>query len=111
MRKSTIFQLCIAICLVASGKPKFALSVLKELFQEVAKQDFPWRPMTEHPEANSPVDIIYYTDATEPHSYNGFWDGVNWLMRKPYTMNEYDPIPENFELIGWKLPERAPYKK
>ena len=65
-----------------------------------------FRPMTEHPEAGTRV-TIKVNDLLR----DGIWDGKNWLHRKPYTKNEFEPLPEGVKLEGWDYLEREPYEK
>lgn len=70
------------------------------------------RKLNEHP-ANGARVILYFKD-TERNingNHDGIWNGTEWLFRKVYTKDEFEPIPAHTELIGWEPWDHVPYSK
>lgn len=60
------------------------------------------KSINERPEAGKTVKVYYnFVKDGEKGSYRGRWNGNRWEMRKPYTKDEFEPIPSEIELIGW----------
>lgn len=62
------------------------------------------KSINERPEAGKTVTVYYnfVKDGEKRHgSYRGRWNGNRWEMRKPYTKDEFEPVPSDIELIGW----------
>ena len=62
------------------------------------------KSINERPEAGKTVTVYYnfVKDGEKRHgNYRGRWNGNRWEMRKPYTKDEFEPIPSEIELIGW----------
>lgn len=105
MNKSTLIELRNAIALVEAGITNKAADLLKKIFSDGAKQDYSWHTMSEHPEPGTRVALLY--SAIDGVSmYYGLWDGEKWLIRKPYTKDEYEDVRENFTLVAWDYLEQ-----
>ncbi len=67
----------------------------------------------ELPQAGTRVQLYYKEKGADvPKSHlDGIWTGREWLMRKVYTTDEFEPLPEDFELVGYRPIEREPYSK
>ena len=61
------------------------------------------RPMSEHPEAEMVVSFYYRDKRGELSGYRALWTGKEWLCRKPYTIDEWEEMPD-FDIVGWDDP-------
>lgn len=68
--------------------------------------------LNEHPEKGTRV-ILYFRNIEKniDGNHDGVWTGQEWMFRKPYTKDEFEPVSAHFELTGWEPLEREPYSK
>lgn len=110
MKKVTIFDIENAISLIVAGQSEKAIAILKDAYQDIAKEEYSRRPMSEHPDPDTPVIMSYITDDMDrPHAYFGLWTGERWMIRKPYTKGDYEDVPAHFTLVCWAPLDREPY--
>lgn len=63
------------------------------------------KSLNDRPEVGKTVTVYYNHDVngqTKRSSYRGRWNGTEWQMRKPYSKDEFEPVPTNITLIGWE---------
>lgn len=65
----------------------------------------------ELPEAGTRVQLHLKKENSDSFGHDGIWNGREWLMRKVYTKDEFEPIPEDLELIAVEPLKREPYSK
>lgn len=103
MKKSTLFDLGESIALVEAGLSKEATNILKRIYAEYAKEDCPWKPMSMRPAPGVRVDILFTDNSgKEPWCYSGCWNGEKWLIRKPYSKNEFEDAREGMIFLAWR---------
>lgn len=60
------------------------------------------RPMSEHPEAGTVVRFEYKLKKDGVSAYFAKWDGEKWLIRRPYSVDEWEDMNIPMEdIIGW----------
>ena len=56
--------------------------------------------MTKHPEPGTKVTLnLRYANGIVS-IYKGKWDGEQWLIRVPYSVDDYELV-KDVELLGW----------
>ncbi len=64
------------------------------------KQSIWHRADTEKPCVGTVVTIEYLSKGIKGY-YTAMWIGTQWLIRKPYSRNDFEPLPDDIDILAW----------